>query len=78
MKHLNFSHLADALIQNALQEQLGLSALLKGTPTDFSPSQLRDSNHQPFGYWPNALRLPAALGPTLYMLHLYFCSVYES
>ncbi|KAK6317390.1 hypothetical protein J4Q44_G00127900, partial [Coregonus suidteri] len=34
--HLHFSHLADALIQSDLQEQLGLSALLKGTFTSFS------------------------------------------
>ena len=41
---LHFSHLADSLILSDLQEQLGLSALLKGTSTDFSPSRLRDSN----------------------------------
>ena len=52
---LHLSHLADALIQSDLQEQLELSTLLKGTLTDFSPSQLEVSNQQPFGYWPNAL-----------------------
>jgi hypothetical protein len=36
---LLFIHLADALIQSDLQEQLGLSALLKGTSADFSPSR---------------------------------------
>ena len=51
--HLHCSHLADALIQRDLQEQLGLSALLKVTLTDFSPSRLRDSNQQPFNYWTN-------------------------
>ena len=35
---LHFCHLTDALIQSDLQEQLGLSVLLKGTSTDFSTS----------------------------------------
>jgi hypothetical protein len=48
-------NLADALIQSDLQEQLGFSALLKGTSTDFEFSQLMDSNQKPFGYWPNSL-----------------------
>jgi hypothetical protein len=34
-------------------EQLGLSALLKGTFTYFVPSLLRDLNQQPMVYWPN-------------------------
>jgi hypothetical protein len=38
-----------------LSERLGLSALLKGTSTDFSPRRDWDSNQQPFGYRPNAL-----------------------
>jgi hypothetical protein len=42
-------HLADALIQSDLQEQLGLSALLKGTWTDFSPLQFEPAT---FDYWP--------------------------
>lgn len=33
----------------------GLSALSKCTSTDFSFSRLRDSNQQPFVYWPNKL-----------------------
>lgn len=33
--YLNCCYLADARIQSDLQEQLGLSALLKGTATDF-------------------------------------------
>ena len=49
------SHLADTLIQSNTQEQLGGSALLKGTLTDFSLSQLGDSNQRLLGYWPNAL-----------------------
>ena len=40
----HFSHLADALIQSDLQEQLGLNSLVKGTSADFSPSQLWDLN----------------------------------
>jgi hypothetical protein len=55
--HLFYVILADVLIQNDLQELLGLSALLKSTSTDFSLSQLRDSKQQPFIYWPNALNL---------------------
>ena len=51
---VHFGHLADALIQRDLQEQLWLSPLLKGTLADFLPSQLRDSNQQPFGYWLNS------------------------
>jgi hypothetical protein len=48
MLHLYLSHLG--LIQKStLLEQLELSALLKGTPGDFSLSQLRDSSQQPFG-----------------------------
>uniref|UniRef100_A0AAZ3STE6 non-specific serine/threonine protein kinase n=1 Tax=Oncorhynchus tshawytscha TaxID=74940 RepID=A0AAZ3STE6_ONCTS len=39
----------------ATLEQLGLSALLKGTAADVSPCRLRDSNQQPFGWWPKAL-----------------------
>ena len=54
-KHLYFSHLADVFIQSDLQEQLGLSALLKGTSSDFSLSRLGDLNQQPFSYWPDAL-----------------------
>ena len=38
----------------------GLSALLKAISTDFSPSQHRDLNHQPFSSWPNVLSQPAA------------------
>lgn len=38
--------LAEANIQSDIQVQFGLSALLKGTLEDFSPSQLRDSNQQ--------------------------------
>ena len=52
---LHFSHLADALIQSDLQEQLWSSNLLKGTSRDFSTILLGDLNQQPFGYWPNAL-----------------------
>jgi hypothetical protein len=65
--HLNghFSHLADALIQSDLQEQLGLSALLKGTAVEFSPSLLGDSNQQPFGYWPN--RQATSTNSTVYL-----------
>lgn len=38
-KQVEFSYiLADALIQRDLQEQSGLSVLLKGSSTDFSPS----------------------------------------
>ena len=54
--------LTDVLIQSDLQEQLGLSALLKGTSADcFSPpSQPGDSNQQPFSYrtaeWRSGLR----------------------
>jgi hypothetical protein len=40
-----FSHSADTLIQSDLQEHLGLSALLRGTSTNFSPSRLSDSNY---------------------------------
>ena len=47
--------LADALIQSDLQEQLGLSVLLKGTSTDFSPTRLGDLTQRPFSYWPNAV-----------------------
>ena len=36
---LHLSHLADVLMESNLQEKLGLSILLKGTLTDFSPSQ---------------------------------------
>ena len=49
--------LADALIQSDLQEQLGLSILLKGTLTDLLPSWLGDSNQRPFGYWASVLKL---------------------
>ena len=38
----HFSNLADALIQSDSQEQLGLSALLKGTSADFPLSHLGD------------------------------------
>ena len=44
-----YFHLADALIQSNLQEQLGLSALLKGTSTDFSPQRFEPAT---FDYWP--------------------------
>ena len=37
--YLHFSHLADTLTQSNLQVQLGLSALLKRTSTDLSPSR---------------------------------------
>ena len=56
LSFLLVSHFADALIQRDLQEQLGLSAFLKATSTDFSPSQLGDSNQRPFGNWPKALQ----------------------
>jgi hypothetical protein len=36
----NVGHLAGTLMQSDLQEQLGLSALLKSTLTDVSPRQL--------------------------------------
>lgn len=54
-------------LSTATLEQLGLSALLKRTSTDFSPCQLEDSNKQPFSYWPNTLtaRLPAVPRPHL-------------
>ena len=55
VKDFHLSHLADTLIQSDLQEQLTLSAFLKGTPADFSPCRLGDSNQQPFSYCPNAL-----------------------
>jgi hypothetical protein len=42
MVNFDFSHLAEALIQSHLKEQLALSALLKGTLTEFSPSRLGD------------------------------------
>lgn len=35
LKHLHFSHLADSLLQSDLQEQVQLSALLKGMWRDF-------------------------------------------
>ena len=43
--------------------KLGLSALFKGTWTDFSPCLLGHSNQRPYGYWPNTLRprLPAPI-----------------
>ena len=40
---LHLSHLANVLFQSDLKEQLGISALLKGTSTDFSLSQLGSS-----------------------------------
>ena len=48
---IHFSH---------LKEELGLSALLKGTLTHFSPSLVRDSNQQSFGYWPNTFNQDTA------------------
>jgi hypothetical protein len=46
-------------LQHLIQSNFGLSALLKGTLTDSSPSRLGDSNHptfrllaQPLGYLP--------------------------
>ena len=51
---LHFGYLVDARIQSDLQGQLELSALLKGTATEYSPSRLGDSNQRPFGDWPNA------------------------
>jgi hypothetical protein len=53
----HFSHVTGALNQSDLQEQLGWSALLKGTLTDLSPSLPGDSNKRPFSYWPNARHL---------------------
>jgi hypothetical protein len=53
--HLHLSHLAEFLIQSAIQKQLGLSALLKDTLTDFSPSWLGDSIQQTFSYWTTLL-----------------------
>lgn len=47
-----FSHLADALIQSNLQEQLWLNALFKGTLTDSLQSA---QGFEPFDYSPNAL-----------------------
>lgn len=41
---MHFSHLAEAIIQSDLQEQLGLSVLLKRTLTEFSRIWLGDSN----------------------------------
>jgi hypothetical protein len=43
-----FRLLADALIQSNLQQKIELSALLNSTLTDFSLSQLVESNQQPF------------------------------
>lgn len=40
---LHLSHLANVLFQSDLKEQLWISALLKGTSTDFSLSQLGSS-----------------------------------
>ena len=50
----------DTLIQSDLQEQLELSALLKGTSADFSPSWLRDSKLPLTGPMLLTTRLPAA------------------
>jgi hypothetical protein len=58
---LQFSNLADTLIQSNLQDKLGLSALLKDRSTVFAPSQLRELNQQPFGYCPKALNRHATL-----------------
>ena len=44
LQKLTLSHLPDTLIQSDLQEKFGLSALLKGTLTDCSLSQLSDLN----------------------------------
>ena len=75
---LHFSHLTDALIQNDLQEQLGLSALLKGTSTNFLKlSRLGDSNQQPFVYWPNALNRYATLESCTAFIHTDSLLKYE-
>jgi hypothetical protein len=50
-------HFSRRLIQSDLQDQLGLSALLKGTMIAFSPRRLWDSNRQPFCYCSNTTRL---------------------
>jgi hypothetical protein len=52
-------------MQSDFQEQLGLSALLKGTSTDVSPSRLWDTNQRPLGY---CYRLPASH----YRIHFLF------
>lgn len=67
------SHLADALLQSDLQEQLGLSALLKGTLKDVFPCQFRGSNQQPFATGPT--RLTARL-PAVSLLALVFVTLF--
>jgi hypothetical protein len=48
--HWHWGHLTDALIQSDLKEQLWLSALLSGTSTYFSHSQLWDSDERSVRY----------------------------
>jgi hypothetical protein len=66
-----FSHLTDALIQRDLQEQLGLSGLLKATSSDFAPSQLGIRTSDLLVTDPTA-RLPAYMIITVMLIYVLY------